>query len=219
MSYLEFEPLFKAGGFRVIPCSLPGRGHRMDEKLSDVLPDLAQDIAEQILSQWDEEYMIFGHSMGAALAVHTTWLLSQNNKSLPKGLILSGRGGEIKKPSTPFKSQMNTTDLFNLLKSYGGLPEQALNNTDIMEYLYPIIRSDFRSIESYLPVDCFFESLPVFVFYGSQEDFNDREAYAWQRISNIPLIIKKFKGNHFFVFQYKNEIVSLIQDCMMQPAN
>ena len=62
--------------FEVIQLELPGRGKRMDEVLLTDFDAAARDVAQQILEKLDDQdFLIFGHSMGASLSLRSVNLL------------------------------------------------------------------------------------------------------------------------------------------------
>src|ERR1700755_2123431 len=64
--------------FDVCAVQLPGRGSRMIEPALESIPALVDGIAPAILPLLDRPYMLFGHSMGSAVALE----LAQRLRSL-----------------------------------------------------------------------------------------------------------------------------------------
>ncbi len=208
MSYNKLTAEFPENNVTSIQCSLPGRGRRVGEAFLDDVSAMAEDILSQIkTSLQGDVYMIFGHSMGALLAVHVLSLLKSSKLPLPLHLFLSGRTGVIKKPAPPLKCEMNSNQLKNALNNLGGVSEEVLRDEDVMSFFEPIIRNDFKAIEYYLPITFHDSNLKTTVYFGDKDEFSFEEAAMWQRIADKKIDVKCFSGGHFFIFDHAEEIV------------
>ena len=91
-SYDFLRPYLK--DYQIIPLELPGRGRRISENLIDDFNLAAQDIHQQVKSYLDQDtsFLIYGHSMGAYLALRLAAMLS-NQGVHPTSLVVSGNIG------------------------------------------------------------------------------------------------------------------------------
>ncbi|MFT6716971.1 MAG: surfactin synthase thioesterase subunit [Saprospiraceae bacterium] len=191
-----------------VQCSLPGRGGRLGEELLDSIPALAQDVFRQITASFDGgPYAIFGHSMGASIAVHVLSLLKKSEFPLPVHVFLSGKSGVVEPDKPPFKCEMSVQDLKNTLSDLGGIPKVLIVDDDFMSFFEPIIRKDFRAIEHYLPVSFHDSKLKVTVYFSDGDKLSAEDVFAWQRITAEKIDGKCFSGGHFFIFDHAKEIV------------
>lgn len=208
LSYSQIIDKFYDDTITPIQCSLPGRGKRIGEALLDSVSAMAQDIFLQIKTSLNgDSFAVFGHSMGALLAVHLLSLLKISELPLPLHVFLSGRSGVIKFPESPLISDMASSYFKKALSDFGGIPDEIIKDNSIMSFFEPIIRNDFRAIEYYLPITFYDSNLPVTVYFGDNEDFSTNEAISWQRITSHKIDIKCFSGGHFFIFEHAEEIV------------
>ena len=86
-SYLFDDVLF-------VPLELPGHLRRAKEPLCTDFNRIIDDLTATICSYIDEmreEYILFGHSLGAVLAYFLFFSLEKQGKRLPVHLIFSGR--------------------------------------------------------------------------------------------------------------------------------
>ena len=73
------------------------------------------------------------------------------------------------------------------------------------------LRADFKAVENYQ-----FEQYPPFeqaltVLYGKQDqEASDQSVAAWQEFSTQPRDIHAFDGDHFFIFEYMQDVVAII---------
>ena len=209
-SEISYNPLVKvlsSKGYDCYQCSLPGRGKRFKEDFLKTVPEMAEDIFFQIKDRLTQDYVLFGHSMGALLTTHVLALIKAYSAPMPKYVFLSGRGGEIKMPSPPYKSEMDSVSFRSALKKMGGIPDEVFNEESIMSFFEPIIKADFKVIESYEPIDVTLEDLEVIAYYGKDDDFSLEQVECWQRISTKKISCKAFDGGHFFVLDESKEIV------------
>ncbi len=207
ISYNPLAKILSSKGYGCYQCSLPGRGRRFKEDFLKTVPEMAEDLFFQIKDRLAQDYVLFGHSMGALLTVHVLALIKAYNVPMPKYVFLSGRGGEIKMPSLPYKSEMDSASFRSELKKMGGIPDEVFNEESIMSFFEPIIKADFKAIESYEPIDVTLQDLEVIVYYGKGDDFSLEQVECWQRISTQKISCKAFDGGHFFVLDKSNEVV------------
>ena len=214
ISYNPLVNILSSKGHNCYQCSLPGRGRRFKEDFLKTVPEMAQDIFLQIKDKLIENnYVLFGHSMGALLTTHVLALIKEHNAPMPQYVFLSGRGGEIKRPSPPYKSEMDSATFRSELKKMGGIPDEVFNEESIMSFFEPIIKADFKAIESYEPIDVTLYGLKVMVYYGRDDDFSLEQVACWQRISTQKISCKAFDGGHFFVL---DEREAIIEDMLLQ---
>lgn len=216
-SEISYAPLTKLLSLKQIvcyQCSLPGRGKRIREPLLESVEDMAEDIFKQLQDRFFKgDYVLFGHSMGALLTVHLLSLIEKYKAPMPKHVFLSGRGGEIKMPEPPLKSEMDSKTFRAALKAFGGLPDEILKEEAIMSFFEPIIKADFKAIEHYLPIDVRLQGLPVTVYYGTEDDFNLQQIECWQRITDKKITTRAFNGGHFFVL---NKHEAIVEDVLFE---
>jgi surfactin synthase thioesterase subunit len=219
ISYAPLTKLLTSKQIQCYQCSLPGRGKRIKEPLLETVPELAEAIFKQLKERFSNgDYVLFGHSMGALLTVHVLSLIEKNGAPMPKHVFLSGRGGEIKMPEPPLKSEMDSETFRAALKAFGGLPDEILQEEAIMSFFEPIIKADFKAIEQYLPIDVTFKDLPVTVYYGTEDDFSLEQIKCWQRITDKTIRTQAYNGRHFFVLDQCEAIVDDILFEVIQLA-
>ena len=200
--YIEFQGL-----------DIPGRGTRFTEKPLTHIDDMVEDLFKQLKPLINEDYALYGHSMGTILAQRLCERLSAENMRLPKRLFLSGRGGPNTETTDRKWHLLPSAEFRIRLSELGGSPKEVLENEDLMNLLEPILRSDFEAVENYVYPEVNKLNLPVSVFYGTKDRCSKQESEDWQSITTAPISLHEFEGDHFFIFtSVENFVQTMIND-------
>lgn len=210
-SYREFVE--KAPSFlNLITLDYPGRGTRMREPLPVDIEALAHDLYTQVAPLVGEDkYAIYGHSLGGLMAYLLTRKLIENGHQAPSHIFITGTTG----PSALSRSEkkrhlLNKEDFIKEVRDLDGMPEEILNNEELLYYFEPILRSDFKISENYIyeekpPLD-----IPITVVTGTEEDMEMEDIQLWQKETSHIIDFKRLPGKHFFIFQHAFRIVEII---------
>lgn len=206
--YAEKSPDF----LHIIPLESPGRGARMREPLISDINLLVDDFYRQVCTRVDEApYAIYGHSMGGLVAYLLAQKLTLHQHSLPIHLFITGTTG----PSSPSRTEkkrhlMEKTEFLQEIKELGGMPEEILKSEELLQYFEPILRSDFMVSENYVHRDNYPLSVPFTVITGTEEDMEIEDIKLWQKETTALVDFRRMPGNHFFIYQYAQEIIDVI---------
>ena len=135
-SFQFMMPLLLA--FEVISLELPGRGKRMNEPLLDDFDAAAKDLYKEVITQLTaSEFLIYGHSMGAYLALRVTNMLEETGR-YPIRIIVSGNAGPRKQASDKkLRYLLARQDFIEELTTLGGLPPELIENKDLFNFFEP----------------------------------------------------------------------------------
>jgi len=182
----------------------PGRGARRKDNLIENIDELINDLFSRILDQFDfeEDYVVYGHSMGALVGYLICQKIEKMNLKKPAKLIVCGA-----EPPNVFVqeeiSNLDDMDFWNEVSKLGGIQDDLTNHPELIEFFTPILRSDFKCIEKYEYDNSSPQlTIPIDVFYGSEEDLEVREADAWRKETTANVDITELKGDHFFIFDH-----------------
>lgn len=200
------------------PIELKGRGKRFNEPLYETLDEAVEDIFMNIKSKiLDEEYMIYGHSMGSLLAYEIYYKIKDNNLRKPKHIFFSG----YEAPSIIKKRENTYTlpnyDFINKIIELGGTPEEVMNNKELLDLFLPIIRSDFKILETYNykeredKIQC-----DVSILNGKKDSINLDEILAWKNHAGKGFKVYNFEGNHFFINSNVKNITNVINETLVK---
>ena len=203
--------------FEMISIELPGRGKRIKEKLITSYVDAVHDIYKQICDRLNgEDFIIYGHSLGAALGLGIADMLEKDNK-FPQCVILSGHAGpgiEIERN----RSSMDRNDFITMLKGLGGLPEELLESEDLLDYVLPILRSDFKIVEGDFFINNIIIESPIIAIMGDEEECVNKIS-NWRKHTKSSFKSYILKGNHFFIHNNARELVDIFQACYHENKN
>lgn len=206
--YTEKAPSF----LNIIPLEYPGRGARMKELLIADADVLVNDLYNQIRKNGsDADYAIYGHSMGGLIGYLVARRLIENNHKPPLHLFITGTCG----PSSPARSAKNRhllpkDEFIEELKNLDGIPDEILQNDDLLSYIEPILRADFKTCETYTYQDQPPLNIPFTVITGTDEEMTTEDIQLWQKESDHAIDFRQIPGKHFFIFKYPRVIVDII---------
>lgn len=204
----------------IVAVELPGKGMRIKEKFIEDFDVLTAQIAEAIFQKIEgQEFYLFGHSMGAALAFKTACQLQKLYNKQPLKLIVAGREAPGVANSGQFKSWMSDELLIQELIKVNATPKEILENKDMMNFLLPNIRNDYKLHESF--VYCGEKlKIPIIAHAGKSDiRANAKVMSKWGEMTDGDFKVKEFEGNHFFLHDSQNEYIKqLIQD-ILSPIN
>ncbi|MCW3466330.1 thioesterase II family protein [Chitinophaga nivalis] len=210
-AYRHFEAVAPSS-LRLLPFEYPGRGQRTHEPLLDDVHDLAADIYRQVKNILSNRtYAIYGHSLGGLIAYLLTRMIVENGHEPPAHLYITGTSG----PADPARQQdpkhlLPIADFINIVREMDGSPAEVLQHEELLHYLEPILRADFKASELYRyeekpPLD-----IPITVVTGTREVMSAESIRLWQQETTIPVDFRRMPGNHFFINRFSYELMQLI---------
>lgn len=210
-SYREFSE--KAPAFlNVITLDYPGRGSRMKDPFPKDIDELTNDLYDQVQFLANRgEYAIFGHSLGGLMAYKLARKLVSAGQRPPLHLFITGTTG----PSATSRSEkkrhlLNKTEFLAEIRDLDGMPDEILNNEELLYFFEPILRSDFKISEDYLHVPEEPLNIPMTVITGTEEDMEAADIKLWQNETAQIVDFKRMPGKHFFIFQHTYHVIEII---------
>jgi surfactin synthase thioesterase subunit len=190
----------------------PGRGGRIKEALIFNLQDLVDDLYTQCISQiGNDNYAIYGHSMGGLLSYILIKKIIQNGLKAPKHLFITGTfGPSAQRRLERKRSLLGKEDFLKEIKDFGGMPEEILQNDELLDFFEPILRADFTVSESYKHTFTAPFDIPMTVVTGSEEDMEIDEIQLWQQETTEPVDFKVLSGGHFFIYQHVETLIYIM---------
>ena len=197
-----------------IPIEYPGHGallkHNALEDMSSLVKYVAKKIADY-LSKTDD-FIIFGHSMGAMIAYEIAQHLDKNKDDRIRHVFFCGCVSPACIIDTYNKYVlMSDDDFVEQIHAFGGIKKEMMNNSVFREVFLKILRTDFRIISEYIPrMDEMNISVNIMV---AEDDILTKGKYkSWKMFcSNIDFHI--FTGGHFFVFNNPKVLDTLYSYC------
>ncbi len=185
----------------VCPIQIPGREARLSEPSITDCTTLIEAITLALAGHLDRPYAIFGHSMGALLALDLAQSLRLHGLRLPSHLFVSGRNAtHVPVKHGSIHKMTDESFLAALATRYGGLPQEILDTPELLELYLPILRADLTLLETHqyqrlAPLNC-----PISAFSG-KDDANVSNAglEAWGEHTSAAFQTRWFDGGHFYL--------------------
>jgi surfactin synthase thioesterase subunit len=217
-SYKAYEKLCPTG-LKFITLEYPGRGQRLVENLMGSVDEIVEDMYNQIVCLiGDGKYAMYGHSMGAIIGFELIHKMQAHGIILPAHLFVTGRlGPACVKTNEKNWHQLSKPVFFQRLKELEGFPPEVFENNDLMDFVEPIIRSDFKVVETYQYQKRPPLKIPITVITGNEEPFRDADIGLWQNETVFTIDFKIMKGKHFFIFNNAIEVIQLIAAKLKAP--
>lgn len=203
---------------QVCPVELPGRGARFAEPLATDLTTLARQLATEILPLTAQPYALFGHSLGALLAVEIAYALRELGAPTPQVLVASGTEAPSARADDDLRTPLDDSQLIERLQTLGGTAPEVLDSPELLDLILPVLRADFLLCGTYrplarAPLDC-----PIRVFGGLDDDTSRYALGAWQRETCGDFSLQWFEGGHFFIASSQARVLTALGQCVMHPA-
>lgn len=183
----------------------PGREDRFNETPLTGMASLAEGAALALREFADAPLVLFGHSLGAALAYETALQLEHAGLS-PHHLFVSAlpaphlqRGGKLHRG--------DEAALLDDIRRQGGASE-LLEDADLRALFLPILRADYQVIETYRRARPVALACPVDVLLGDRdEEASSDEAQGWDLAGRQRATLKRFPGGHFYLVGQRAAVI------------
>ena len=129
--YRDFQKKFTE--FPIETLALPGRGKRFGEPCLDNIDAMVDEAIRQFQLAKGNDFLFYGHSMGAIIAYRTTLKLKSLNLPEPKFLFFSGRKGPSLNTGKGNRHKLPSKEFRLELENLGGCPKEVLQNKELME--------------------------------------------------------------------------------------
>lgn len=200
---------------KLYPVELKGRGRRFNEAFYNSIEETIDDIFNNIKDKiYNNEYAIYGHSMGSLLAYELYHKISEFGIRKPSHMFFSG----YEAPDMITNKKIHTLsnkEFIDKIVELGGTPQKLINNRDFSKIFLPIIRNDYKVVESYVykekinKIECNISALN-----GTLDSIDLKDILAWKRHTNRNFRLYNFEGDHFFINNNTEKIVNIINNIL-----
>jgi pyochelin biosynthesis protein PchC len=187
----------------------PGREDRSKDPPIDDMDRMAELVSDALGGYLDEPLVLFGHSMGAAVAYEVALRVEDRCGDRLRGVVLSAQ------PSPRHFVAANLhrgTDeaLWADTMRFNGVAGTLQGNRALRRLMVPILRNDYRLIETYRPrldgaLDC-----PVVACLGDADPTVTLEGVrGWQEVARRGFDLRTFPGDHFYLKAHREEVLAI----------
>ncbi|MFB6524401.1 thioesterase II family protein [Streptomyces sp. NPDC056401] len=195
-------------GIEVHAVCYPGRAERIAEPPPTDLRQLAHEIADAVAALADRPVALFGHSMGAPIALETAAALEARGIE-PVRLFASGSrnapyppagDGAATEGGAEDAADMDDTDdaaVIEHLLTLGGTDPELAADPEFQELVLPYVRADGRAFRTYVPRPDLSVRCPVTTVNGDADE--DADLRPWAELTRGGLREHAMPGDHFYL--------------------
>ncbi len=204
---------------------LPGRETRFKDPLFKRLLPLVKELVHIVRSYSDKPFAFFGHSMGLWISFELARQLRRESLPAPTHLFLSGsRAPHI--PSTdpnPLHHSMPDKEFIDKLKELGGLPDELLQEPELIQLYLPILKADIEMLDSYVHIKEDPLEIPISAFGGlTDPKVSKDDIVGWGEYTHQNFSYHMLPGGHFFLHENRDELlltISKILQCFINKVS
>ncbi|MFC9700771.1 thioesterase II family protein [Streptomyces sp. NPDC056943] len=202
---------------------LPGRGRRAAAPQLDDMAEVVETVVADVLPWADDDapFALFGHSMGAVVALETARAL----EALGRYPVWTGTSGRVAPlhpgvGSVPLHA-LDDTALLDVMLNLGGMPERVTEASEFLDRFLRTVRADLKAVDNYRPAPGRSPlSSPLTVFGGTQDAWAPASAmHLWRRETGARFAQRFFPGGHFYFLDsgfpaLADQVVGQIEACL-----
>ena len=200
----------------VIKPEYAGHGTRRKENFYKNFDELADDIYSLVKEKYSGgAYALLGYSMGTITAVEVLKrIISDTEMNEPAHVFLAAHEPHSKAELSGFADNELDEWVKERTIRFGAVPEKLIGNNSFWRVYLPLYRADYSIIGKYKFEDLNLRSnIPATVFY-SETDTPRSEMKLWERYFVGECSLRKYDGNHFFIFEHHKEMAQIINSRM-----
>ena len=184
-----------------IGIQMPGLESRIIEPPIETISTAVEMLLPEFYSRREKPFVLFGHSLGAFISFELTRKLGERYGLQPLNMFVAGiRAPQVLNSKPPIYNLPDVDFMRQLQHRYNGIPQEILENPDILQLMLPGLRASLKMYECYEyregdPLDC-----DITAFGGYQDGGTMREDLeAWRHQTKRSFTLHMFPGSHFFI--------------------
>lgn len=189
---------------------LPGRERAARAAPLSDWSTLVPEIERQIAALPSLPFALFGHSLGALIALEVAHAVADRGLPLTR-LCVAGRpwpGAGRPAVETPMATVSDEVLLARMAERYGALPA-SLAHPDIAEMALPILRADMVLLEGYQHRSGRQLSAPISVVHGERDPITAAaDPMAWRAETTGTVTAQTVDAGHFFVAEAATALIA-----------
>jgi pyochelin biosynthetic protein PchC len=195
----------------VLAVQYPGRQDRRQEPMIPTIGALADRITALLRDESGLPLALFGHSMGAMVAYEVTRRLEAEGTG-PAALFVSGR----RAPDRYRDDRVHTRSdegVIAEIRRLSGTEADLLGDEEVVRMILPVLRNDYRAVETYRHTPGAQLSTPVVAFTGTEDPvapLPDVQAWAEHTTGGFELV--PLPGGHFFLTHHQDVLLRIMTE-------
>jgi surfactin synthase thioesterase subunit/acyl carrier protein len=200
-----------AGQVQVTGVQTPGREDHDHvpafRRMQALIPELVE-----ALSGLDE-YVLYGHSMGAAVAFELALALQNRGRQVPRALIVSGSNPPAPRPAPHVHELPHEDFVAEVLSTYAGVAGNEARELAVQKN-QDLLRADIELFETYRPSTGRLR-IPVIVIHCRDDPFvGFSEMHGWGRLTDGDFLLQTIDGGHGVVAERPEELAKCLRKAM-----
>ncbi|AHH94045.1 enantio-pyochelin biosynthetic protein PchC [Kutzneria albida DSM 43870] len=180
----------------------PGRESRFAEPFATTWEELCAPIVRALHEQVDRPFVLFGHSMGAAVAFDVAVRMERAGLRGPSAVVASASEAPtdwaVKLHRPPALSQTDA-ELLEWMSTVGQLSPELLAEPELVQIALELLRADLTVSADYRYEPGTTVRAPLQVLYGSQDGADAAaQAKRWSVLGAGPVTVTELAGGHFY---------------------
>lgn len=184
-------------GSAVYAVRYPGRAERMAEPCATDLRAMASEVAEALLPLADRPLALFGHSMGAAVALETARSLQARGVHIVHLFASGSRNAPLPTPEPFTEDEDDDATVAARLVGMGGTDPELAADPFFQQLVIPYVRADGRLFHGYTMTPAPVLTCPVTTIVGDCDADADRR--PWPELTYGPFRERTMRGGHFYL--------------------
>lgn len=214
MAYARWRK-YLSSSIDLCPIEMAGRGSRDAVPFNTNFNETVDDLYEMIKDKIEYPYAIFGHSMGCWLAYELYQKIISMGHKEPVHIFLSGNAAPHVKKYEKLSQDLSDAEFKEEILKLGGTRKEVFANKQLFNVYLPILRADYRVLESYQykgkrQINC-----NVTVFSGTNDEFSQEDIKTWEDYTHYFFSVYTFEGGHFFINEKTQEVVKVINNILV----
>lgn len=198
----------------------PGHEDRLGEPMIDRMDTLVEQVVAEIVPFVSGRFALFGHSMGGAVAYEVALRLRALGVPEPDHLFISGRQPpQYNRPGTLHtKDDQAVVDELIRLKPANA---ELMAEPELAAIVLPVVRNDYRLIETYQPTDSPPLRCPITALVGVDDtELTVAQAADWSACTQGPMRLHTFDGDHFYLQEQEQRsmVIDIVAEALRRPG-
>jgi medium-chain acyl-[acyl-carrier-protein] hydrolase len=191
---------------------LPGRGRRFHEAPVSELDPLIDRFAPLVIAAaGDRPYALFGHSFGGLVAFELAHRLRDAGVAGPTRLFVGACPAPHLPRIRPAIHDLPDAQFLAEVKALSGTPDEVLAHPELIAMVLPMLRADFKMVETYRHRDVPALDCPIIAFCGRDDtQVSADRMLAWAPHTRAGFQLELCAGDHFFLDQQRSAVLARV---------